>query len=155
MINHNMHGYRTSYYLKHPHKYIHECYLTVKYFIQRGYRGYADCDIWDLGSYLNKVLPSAIRECVKGKYGTPVGFATEVFPVKLMKTSFTDLTAEEWDEIHKAWVDCAEQMAVGFEASQEINEEMPAPTSERYRELEAKRNRGLNLFSKFYEYLWN
>lgn len=32
----------------------------IKWFIQRGKRGYADCDWWNLDSYMSKVMADAI-----------------------------------------------------------------------------------------------
>lgn len=34
----------------------------VKWFIQRGKRGYADCDLWDFDTYLEKVMSKGLRD---------------------------------------------------------------------------------------------
>jgi hypothetical protein len=37
-------------------------YYTVKYFFQRGKRGYSDRDVWNLDNYLSKVIKNSVRE---------------------------------------------------------------------------------------------
>ena len=36
-------------------------YRDIKYFIQRGRRGYSDSDVWDLDGYLAEWLPKALK----------------------------------------------------------------------------------------------
>lgn len=48
-----------------------DIYYSIKYFIQRGRRGWANCDTWSLDSYLNGWLPSALRYLKAHKHGTP------------------------------------------------------------------------------------
>ena len=43
----------------------------VKWFIQRGKRGYADCDVWSLDSYLNSWMPEAIHQLKKRESWIP------------------------------------------------------------------------------------
>jgi hypothetical protein len=37
-------------------------FKSIKYFIQRGKRGYSDEDVWDFDNYLCSIIPPAIRE---------------------------------------------------------------------------------------------
>ena len=51
----------------------------IKWFIQRGRRGYADCDVWRLSDYLCVVMRDSIRQLVEQAHGWPVNevlFAT-------------------------------------------------------------------------------
>jgi hypothetical protein len=48
--------------LIHPIRYFKYVYISLKFFIQRGARGYADCDIWDIGDYLSAIIPSMLKE---------------------------------------------------------------------------------------------
>lgn len=43
----------------------------VKWFIQRGRRGYADCDTWSFDHYLSKVIASGLRDLGTRCYGCP------------------------------------------------------------------------------------
>jgi len=38
----------------------------LKWFFQRGFRGYAECDGWDLDNYIINWLPQALLELTKG-----------------------------------------------------------------------------------------
>lgn len=55
-----------SWYLTHPWEWVYEVYKEVKAFLQRGYRGYADCDVWGFGSYLTDVMAGGLRQLSKG-----------------------------------------------------------------------------------------
>jgi len=46
-------------------------FFNVKYFIQRGKRGYADCDLWGFDTYLARIIVDGITEIKKSKYGIP------------------------------------------------------------------------------------
>lgn len=43
----------------------------IKYFIQRGIRGYSDRDVWGLDNYLNEVLSTALLQLNKDRNGCP------------------------------------------------------------------------------------
>lgn len=43
----------------------------IKWFIQRGKRGYADSDVWDLHYYLTDIIPPAIRQLRDETSGYP------------------------------------------------------------------------------------
>jgi len=43
----------------------------VKWFIQRGRRGYSDQDVWDMHSYLDSIIPPMLRELADMAHGHP------------------------------------------------------------------------------------
>ena len=43
----------------------------VKWFIQRGKRGYADCDVWDLGHYSTKIISAGLKKMAVKSHGWP------------------------------------------------------------------------------------
>jgi hypothetical protein len=49
---------------------------TVKYFCQRGYRGYADCDSWDADSYMEAMMLGLLTNLQNTKHGYPSGLCT-------------------------------------------------------------------------------
>jgi len=59
-----------------------DCYNTIKWFIQRGIRGYSDFDTWDLDGYLSKVIKNSVIDLQKNGCGLP-----------------NDCNEKEWDEI--------------------------------------------------------
>ena len=68
-------GYTYSYLLTHPWFLIHELLLELKWFVQRGLYGYADCDLWGLCSYLATWLPIAVHKLSQNPVGHPSSFS--------------------------------------------------------------------------------
>ena len=46
-------------------------YYKIKYFIQRGKRGYSERDLWDLEHHLSFILSNALLDMVKISHGSP------------------------------------------------------------------------------------
>lgn len=55
-------GYAARYALRHPHDVVRHYLYEVKYFLQRGWRGYSDRDLWSLDYYLARVLQDALPD---------------------------------------------------------------------------------------------
>ena len=47
-----------------------EGHQAVKFFLQRGFRGYADIDWWNLNDYLSEWIPGALRK-IRDGHGYP------------------------------------------------------------------------------------
>ena len=51
---------------------IHDIFDNIKWFIQRGKRGWADCDAsWDADAYLATVIPAMIKYLKANGHGLP------------------------------------------------------------------------------------
>ena len=50
-----------------------DIYKNIKWFIQRGKRGYSDCDVWGFDYYLSKVIVNGLKSLQKQTHGTPCG----------------------------------------------------------------------------------
>ncbi len=88
-------------------------YKTVKYFCQRGYRGYADCDAWDAHNYLESVMLGVITELKENKQGCPSSFI---------------LSDDEPFEIgFNRWQAVLQEILDGLEASHELGAETTVP----------------------------
>lgn len=48
-------------------------YRAIKWFIQRGRRGWADCDTWDLDTYLARVIAESVDRLRQYTVSMPVG----------------------------------------------------------------------------------
>lgn len=46
----------------------------VKYFIQRGRRGYSDSDVWNFHNYLSKVIAGGLKDLSENAHGYPCSF---------------------------------------------------------------------------------
>ena len=68
----------------------------IKWFWQRGCRGYADCDIWDMCNYLAKIILPMLKQLKGTTHGYPC-----------------DLTEKKWDKL-------LDEMIVGFEAVKRV-----------------------------------
>lgn len=66
----------------------------IKWFIQRGMRGYADCDVWDFDEYIARVLVGGLKKLKEDSYSYPASV-----------------------ESPEAWAAALETMIEGFEAS--------------------------------------
>ena len=71
----------------------------IKFFWQRGRRGFADCDWWGMDYYLVSIILPMLKELRKNIHGHPV-----------------DLTKEKWDEL-------LGEMIIGFEAANRVLED--------------------------------
>jgi hypothetical protein len=121
-------GYNYAYFFVHPHIFIRDCCLMVKWFIQRGQRGYSDRDIWNLESYLSGWLPSALKVLETSRYGYPQGMT------------------------RRGWETRLRIMREGFEAAKRM-EDIPSRKETRY--LLGRMNKGLRMFSKHFLSLWD
>ena len=116
-------------YLYRPHKYVQDLLCKIKWFLQRGARGYADCDAWSLDHYLASWMPEALRHLEENKLGHPIGMTK------------------------KGWQTRLRIMREGFEAARAILE-MPADAKQ-YRRLERRMHRGLRMLQTHYLSLWD
>ena len=61
-------------------------YYKPKYFIQRGKRGYSDRDIWNMDSYLSKLLPDMLEHLANISNSYPI-----------------EISSKEWTKMLKKW----------------------------------------------------
>ena len=88
--------YKFSYYIFHPWKIIEEFYYKIKYFLQRGFRGWDDTILWSIDYYLAEMMPIWLKKFKKNLHWHPA-----------------ELTEEKWDEI-------LDKIIAGFEAGYRI-----------------------------------
>jgi len=122
-------GYNYAHYFRAPHTFVRDLYNQVKWFIQRGQRGYADCDIWSLDFYLSKWMPAALKRLETNNIGHPFGMT------------------------RRGWNTRLRIMREGFEAAHEIGDKMP--DRHELNRLERKMNKGLKMFAKHFLSLWD
>ena len=71
----------------------------IKWFFQRGKRGWADCDTWGVDYHLAKIVPEMLRHLQENAHGYP-GYGAASTPGK--------------------WYDLLEEMIEGWEAAKRI-----------------------------------
>lgn len=125
----------------------------LKYFIQRGRRGYSDRDLWNFDEYLYKIIPPALRHLAKRSFGCP----SELWDEK-----------DKNNECHK-WSEILEEIAQGFEAAKEIDTSFGCQYKKELKDgaytyeydkkraklLTEKFERGMDLFKKYFLNLWD
>jgi hypothetical protein len=125
----------------------------IKRFIQRGRRGWADCDVWSFDDYLCDIIPQGLRK-LKGGAGCP--------------SEFYDKEAKN-KECH-LWNEALEEMAQGFEAAAFLktsgyskmvhSKEKPGYYTmetdiEAMKNAKEKMDKGLQLFAEHFLSLWD
>lgn len=148
LVNHSPIGgsYNYAYYLLHPWKYIGELFDNTKWFIQRGRRGYADCDVWNLDGYLTKFLGNALRDLANQVHGTVI-IETGRKLDPLDPNDVDLLTVEEWQATLR-------YIAETFD----IGRKMQACEYDSIEEHEAANKRfqhGMRMFSEYFLSLWD
>lgn len=126
-----------GYYLVRPWCYIHDMYHDIKAVIQRGLRGYADCDVWSLDSYLSHILIHAVRD-LQGGMGWPAQYK---------------ITYKEWQQILK-------DISDGFEIMKNIDDEFDKVDTKEafdkiYKKAKKKEDRSFDLLKAYFHNLWD
>jgi len=127
-------------------------FKSIKSFIQRGKRGYADSDWYSFHSYLTDIIIPNIRKLKDNVHGCP--------------GDLWDESAKN-NETHK-WTEILEEIAQGFEAAKFLDgygyhKWVPLPEGGSKLEIDTeslnnaykKMTRGMELFGKYYINLWD
>lgn len=139
--------YKKSYYLTRPDKLAIDLKNRLIWFVQRGKRGYADCDVWALDYYLSGWLPAAVRQIGNG-HGHPVQICT--CP---SKDGIICLSPPMGCDGAAVWKAITEDIAKGFEAAHTILNDWPNAHEEEV--LKVQMEYGLNLFNRYFLNLWD
>lgn len=134
----------------------------LRWFWQRGWRGYADSDIWSIDYFLLTILPPMLRKLAKDKHGYPA-----------MLYQGKDLDGQKGS---KMWQDILEKMAYGFELRNRWESDYPAVVGEmrdgkeyydfkdkawrakfdkKQKEVNKAFDESMKLFSKYFFALWD
>ncbi len=109
--------------------YPRNVFFEIKYFIQRGRRGYSDRDCWGLSDHLSSILPGMLRS----------------------------LKEERSIKREKGWDELLESMAQGFEADIKANKMFGKELflTDKHTKLKKQRDESLKLLVKYYDSLWS
>ena len=125
-------------------------FRDIKWFIQRGKRGYANCDYWNFFDYLTDIIIAGLKDLKQHQFGCSS---------ELYDKNRKDNECWKWEELLQEMID-------GFEASKILNrpyfwkETKGGQTLEKIdwkknKLLTKKFQRGMELFSKYYLNLWD
>lgn len=121
----------------------------TKWFFQRGYRGYADCDVWSMDGYLTDIIPAMIRRLMTYKNSYPPEFQNIEEWLQIL-----DEIASGF-ELMKAW---EEDYAAVLGDSTYVNFKNPvwkAKLEAKEKEVYEKFEKAKELFCKWYGHLWD
>lgn len=166
--------------IKSVREFPENTYYAIKWFIQRGVRGWSNRDTWGLDNYMSGWLPQALRYLKEHKNGTPLA----VYPEGAEYIDETGNPTDEASAIASArWDEIMDKMIEGFEANNRLGDclyekELGPYPSHRpkgvsaeawakikddhfiaMRALEARDQalleEGLALFAKYFQNLWD
>ena len=101
----------------HPKTY----WRTLKYFCQRGWRGYAECDYWDADNYMECVILGVMKDLKANLHGFPGVLSDHT------GREFDHEIPESHDSGEEKWNKILEEIIEGLEASRELIEENTIP----------------------------
>jgi len=136
-------SYNYAYYLIHPWRYGIDLFDNAKWFIQRGHRGYADCDVWSIDWHLTEYMPKALRDLRDQVHGTPLIDTGRPCDFENPDT----LTMDEW----KATI---ERLAQTFEEARKL-QEMEYDTLVDIKAAQERVRKGLDMFNEYFFNLWD
>lgn len=141
-------------------KWVLDIPRELKWKWQRMNRGWSDCDAWNANHYIAKVLVGMLTHIKKHHVGMPMDMCGEWYTDEngSWKHSRTD------DEASAAWEACLQEMIDGF-SMMEAEDELPNPNfddpasrkawNHKLVQMEDKKQRGLYLFAKHFNSLWD
>lgn len=124
-------------------------FRKLKFYYNRITKGWSDEDVWDVGYYLDKIIPPMVRKLKEG-----CGCPSELYD-----------DAKKNDECHR-WKEVLEEIAQGFEAHNAIHHGRLIKLEngdgtwtdkideEREKQLTKKYKRGMELFMEYHSHLW-
>jgi hypothetical protein len=120
------------------YRHIRNMFMEVKWFIQRGKRGYADCDIWGFDTYLARVISEGCKQLKDSAHSAPTRLSGH-------------LAATQSDIAIKRWSRILEKISRGFILLNMWEDNGRMPTDAEKREIA----KGWFLFKKYFSDLWD
>jgi hypothetical protein len=115
----------------------------IKWFWQRGTRGYADCDTWNIDWTLAILIPKMLRHLAKNNNGCP----SEMFD-KTNKDNQCHLWSKKLEEIACGFDDFVKAEELGIETTYE-------DFKIEYDRLMANFHKQMDEFKKYYGHFWD
>lgn len=127
----------------HPLERLSDGLREVKWFLQRGRRGWADRDTWGLDGYLARVISESVEHLRRTTHGYPAPRAEWPWPAEVDKQAERD-----WDEILRA-------IAEGFAAVADDEYLAEDADGRLISEFKPEYKRAMALFAEWFPSLWD
>lgn len=101
-------------------EFIKDWYFEIKYFIQRGRRGYSDRDAWSLHDYMSEIMLDVLPKYEQELYDDKVckSIHDTIVALKKIKTIETNTAfgsdEKEWVKMYKEYKKTQNQVIKGF-----------------------------------------
>lgn len=127
-------------------------YYKIKWFWQRGRRGYADCDVWGLDHYLANLVPLMLKRLRETRHGYP-GYGSANTPEKW--DAIIDKMIEGWLAAKRV---CEDEYF--RDTNDDILERKPTHIEvqlwgSKSKKDQKKFNSTMKLFTKYFFHLWD
>lgn len=137
-------GYSLYGVLNHPlEAFILQPLREIKYFWQRGRRGYSDRDAWSIDYFLDSFMPQAVRS-LKGGHGIPGVLLPNEEP-----------NEAEYKAAYERWQIILEKIARGFESHKAMENFDIEFGTHAWKFAEQDVKEGMKLFIEYYGALWD
>ena len=117
----------------------------IKWFLQRGKRGYADCDLWCLFGYISDIMVDALKQFEEMHHGHPGYLTDDEWTKKLNEM-------REGFEFYKNVEDIESEAFNKFGNKRKAGKLLWLEYVEKQRKIAEKK---LNVFIKYFEHLWD
>lgn len=117
----------------------------IKWFIQRGKRGYADSDLWYLYWYISNLMVNALKQFDERRCGYPSCLTDKEWSKKLNEM-------REGFEFYKNVDHIEDEAFEKFGSERKAGELLWLEHVEKQRKIAEKK---LNIFIKYFEHLWD
>ena len=127
------------------------------YFVQRGRSGWSERDCWGVDSHLSEIIPEMLRWLKVTKHGVPNEFV-EMARKTREKSGIQVIDETDVDQGEKLFDAMLDEIIEGFEAHQNIDNHRDYNREEHQANEKiwrAKFLRGMELFIKYYDTLWD
>ena len=129
-----------KYFFVHLWEWPGDTYREIKFFIQRGRRGYSDRDIWALDGYLSDIIIAGCKKLKETKHGVPSALICDKDGKQIMTV---DEGIIEFNKI-------LDKIIRAFELEQKILEQFILSDEEN-----KEREEGWKLFENWFHSLWD
>ena len=139
---------------------------NIKHFIQRGKRGYADCDVWGLGYYLSDVIYGSVKSLRGQLHGHPCDTTMKQWEKILDSIIWTFDVANKLNDNNWWYLDAEnrndeemERLRETKKRMEENNDKYELLKGEKYHVMTfaecEKYEKGWKLFQKYFFTLWD
>lgn len=131
----------------------------IKWFFQRGFKGYCDRDVWNIDSWFERNIIPMLKELKETKHSYPMDMTEKQWEIELdnMIHCFEEMT-DDCSEKNEYWEEYKKHL-FSIKKKEDLDKELQEKWLKREEEIEdyqvSMKNKALKMFSKHYYNLWD